>query len=325
MSPAARAAVDAAIASLGYTPNRAARSLVTRRSSSVALVINEPNARVMADPFFAAVVTGVTEALGETEMQLVLLMSRSGGDPARTVRYLRAGHVDGAVIVAHHRADRWTEELAASGLPTVFIGRPWDTGLGIQYVDVDNFEGGRLAALHLSSTGRTRLGVVTGPLDMTAAADRLAGWRAGLREAGLPVGQAVEGDFTPSGGVAAAARLLAEDRNLDGIFAASDLTARGVITAVQAAGRSVPTDVAVVGFDDHPASPGELPLTTVRQPTLEMAAQAGRLLLAGIDNPGAGREPLIHPARLVVRASSQRRGDVIREVERAAGSGSPAG
>ncbi|WP_374224844.1 substrate-binding domain-containing protein [Paenarthrobacter sp. DKR-5] len=79
------------------------------------------------------------------------------------------------------------------------------------------------------------------------------------------------------------------------------------------------------GFDDHPASPGELPLTTVRQPTLEMAAQAGRLLLAGIDSPGVGREPLIHPARLVVRASSQRRGDVGREVERAAGSGSPAG
>ena len=103
------------------------------------------------------------------------LMSRAGGDPSRTVRYLRGGHVDGAIVVSHHKADGWTEELAASGLPTVFIGRPWDADLGIHYVDVDSFQGARLAALHLAASGRTRLGTVTGPLDMTASADRLAG------------------------------------------------------------------------------------------------------------------------------------------------------
>lgn len=305
VSPAAQAAVDAAIISLGYAPNRAARSLVTRRTSSIALVINEPNARVMADPFFASVITGVTEALRETEMQLVLLMSRPGDEPSRTIRYLRGGHVDGAIVVAHHKADGWTEKLVDSGVPTVFIGRPWGTGLGIHYVDVDNFEGGRLAALHLAAAGRARLGTVTGPLDMTAAADRLAGWQAGLREAGLPPGPMADGDFTPSGGLEAAERLLAEDSRLDGIFAASDLMARGVITAVRASGRSVPADIAVVGFDDHLAAPGELPLTTINQPTSELAAQAGRLLLADIENPGASREPVIHPARLVIRASSQ--------------------
>jgi DNA-binding LacI/PurR family transcriptional regulator len=304
VSPEAQAAVDAAVLSLGYTPNRAARSLVTRRTSSIALVINEPDARVMMDPFFAAVITGVTEALRETDMQLVLLMSRAGGDPSRTVRYLRGGHVDGAIVVSHHKADGWTEELAASGLPTVFIGRPWDTGLGIHYVDVDSFEGGRLAALHLAAAGRTRLATITGPLDMTAAEDRLDGWRAGLKEAGLPAGLVAHGDFTPAGGTEAAERLLAEDSGVDGIFAASDLMARGAITALKAAGRSVPGDVAVVGFDDHLTVPGELPLTTINQPMVEMATQAGRLLLADIENPGAGRDPVIYPARLVVRASS---------------------
>lgn len=304
VSPEAQAAFDAAVVALGYTPNRAARSLVTRRTSSIALVINEPDARVMMDPFFAAVITGVTEALRDTEMQLVLLMSRVGGDPSRTVRYLRGGHVDGAIVVSHHKADGWTEELAASGLPTVFIGRPWDTGLGIHYVDVDSFEGGRLAALHLAAAGRTRLETITGPPDMTAAEDRLDGWRAGLKEAGLPAGPVAHGDFTPAGGTEAAERLLAEDRELDGIFAASDLMARGAITALKAAGRSVPGDVAVVGFDDHLTAPGELPLTTINQPTVEMAVQAGRFLLADIENPGMSKEPLIYPARLVVRESS---------------------
>ncbi|MDQ0755306.1 LacI family DNA-binding transcriptional regulator [Arthrobacter sp. B3I4] len=304
VSPEALAAVNAAVIELGYTPNRAARSLVTRRTSSIALVINEPDARVMMDPFFAAVITGVTEALRETEMQLVLLMSRAGGDPSRTLRYLRGGHVDGAIIVSHHKADGWTEELAASGLPTVFIGRPWDTRLGIHYVDVDSFDGARQAALHLAAAGRTRLGTITGPLDMTAAADRLRGWQAGLSEAGLPAGPVAHGDFTPAGGTEAAERLLSQDSRLDGIFAASDLMARGAITALLASGRAVPGDVAVVGFDDHLTAPGELPLTTVNQPTVEMAAQAGRLLLDDIENPGTSREPVIFPARLVVRASS---------------------
>lgn len=304
VSPEAKAAVEAAVVSLGYTPNRAARSLVTRRTSSIALVINEPDARVMMDPFFAAIITGATEALRETEMQLVLLMSRAGGDPSRTIRYLRGGHVDGAMVVSHHKADGWTEELAASGLPTVFIGRPWDTGLGIHYVDVDSFEGGRLAALHLASAGRTRLGTITGPLDMTAAADRLSGWNAGLSEAGLLPGPVVQGDFTPAGGTEAMGRLLAEDGRLDGIFAASDLMARGAITAIRASGRSVPGDVAVVGFDGHLTAPGELPLTTIYQPMVEMAARAGRLLLADIENPGTDRKPVIFPARLVVRDSS---------------------
>jgi DNA-binding LacI/PurR family transcriptional regulator len=139
---------------------------------------------------------------------------------------------------------------------------------------------------------------------MTAAADRLAGWHAGLREAGLPPGPVAHGDFTAAGGAKATDELLAHHGGLDGIFAASDLMARGAITAIQASGQSVPGDVAVVGFDDHVSAPGELPLTTIHQPMVEMATEAGRLLLADIENPGADRDPVIYPARLVVRDSS---------------------
>jgi len=305
VSPEAKAAVDAAIVALGYTPNRAARSLVTRRAGSVALVIPEPDARVMMDPYFAAVITGVNEALRDTDLQLVLLMSRAGDDSARTIRYLRGGHVDGAIVVSHHRADDWVETLGATGLPTVFIGRPWDTASGIPYVDLDNFEGGRLAARHLAGIGRTRLGTVAGPTDMTAAVDRLEGWLQGLREAGLQPGPVIHGDFTTAGGAEATEHLLSTAPEVDGIFAASDLMALGVVDTLRSAGRGVPGDVAVVGFDNHSIQAANgLGLTTVAHPMVEMAAAAGKLLVSAIGNPGEASEPVIYPAELVVRGST---------------------
>ena len=305
VSPEAQAAVDAAIVALGYTPNRAARSLVTRRTGSIALVIPEPDARVMMDPFFAAVITGVNEALRGTDMQLVLLMSRTGDDSARTMRYLRGGHVDGAIVVSFHEADDWAETLGTTGLPTVFIGRPWATGFGVPYVDLDNFEGGRLAARHLAGTGRTRLGTVAGPADMTAAVDRLEGWMQGIREAGLQPGPVVHGDFTTAGGADAARTLFSEAPELDGVFAASDLMALGVIDTVRGRGHKVPEDVAVVGFDNHSLlAANGLGLTTVTQPMVDMAVTAGQLLIRAIENPEEQLEPVIYPAELVVRGST---------------------
>ena len=305
VSAEAQAAVDAAIVALGYTPNRAARSLVTRRTGSVALVIPEPDARVMMDPYFAAVITGVNEALRDTDLQLVLLMSRAGDDSARTIRYLRGGHVDGVIVVSHHHADDWVETLGATGLPTVFIGRPWDTASGIPYVDLDNFEGGRLAARHLADIGRSRLATVTGPTDMTAAVDRLEGWLQGLREAGLQPGPVIHGDFTTAGGAEAAGRLLDRAPDVDGIFAASDLMALGVVDTLRSAGRRVPADVAVVGFDNHSIQAANgLGLTTVDHPMTDIAAAAGKLLVSAIANAEEASEPVIYPAELVVRGSS---------------------
>jgi DNA-binding LacI/PurR family transcriptional regulator len=302
VSPEAQAAVDRAVVSLGYIPNRAARSLVTRRTSSIALVIPEPDVRVMMDPFFAVVITGITEALRETDVQLVLL---TDDDSARTLRYLRGGHVDGAIVVSHHKADSWARSLSETGLPTIFIGRPWDTAFDVTYVDTDNEGGGRIAARHLSGIGRRRLATVAGPADMTAAVDRLRGWQAGLREAGLPEGPVVHADFTTDGAAAAARRLLAEHPDIDGIFAASDLMALGVMEAIQAAGRSVPGDIALMGYDNHAvAETAATPLTTITQPMVEMAVKAGTMLLEEIEAPGSHPEPVIYSTELVERAST---------------------
>jgi len=125
VSPRAQSAVDAAVRRLRFTPNRAARSLATRRTDSVAVVLPEPDERVFSDPFFAGWLRGVNRVLAERDLQLVLLLARPGAEGARTMRYLSNRHVDGALVVSHHRDDGLAEHLATLGLPSVFGGRPW--------------------------------------------------------------------------------------------------------------------------------------------------------------------------------------------------------
>ena len=142
VSTKSKAAVDAAVRTLGYTPNPAARSLVTRRTDSIAVVVPEPDERVFADPFFARTLRGTTQVLSERDLQLVLLLARPGEEEARTLRYLRNRHVDGALVVSHHRNDTLADHLADLKLPCVFIGRPWNSADRVAYVDTDNVAGG---------------------------------------------------------------------------------------------------------------------------------------------------------------------------------------
>ena len=184
VSPDAQAAVDAAVEHLRFTPNRAARALVTHRADAIALLIPEPDDRVTGDPFFGQVIQGLGQALRHSDFQMVLLMARHGEDVDRTIRYLRRGHVDGAVVVSHHRADDIEKALLSARLPSVFVGRPWYRPDELSYVDTDNRLGGALATGHLLERGRRRIGTVAGPADMIAAADRLAGWRDALTATG---------------------------------------------------------------------------------------------------------------------------------------------
>jgi DNA-binding LacI/PurR family transcriptional regulator len=305
VSPEAQAAVDAAVAELGYTPNRAARTLVTRRTDSVALVVPEPDERVLTDPYFAGTLQGLTAALAHTELQLILLIARRGEDTQRTARYLRNGHVDGAIIVSHHRDDALDQVLVESRLPSVFVGRPWATHRQMQYVDVDNYLGGRRATEHLIAAGCTRIATIAGPLDMAAGVDRLAGWRQALQDAHLPDEAAIRGDFTTAAGAAAMVRLLDAHPDIDGLFAASDLMAVGALAVLAARGRAVPEDVKVIGFDDlGVAASTTPPLTTMSNPVVEMSRVAGELLLEQIAGRTTSYEPRIFGAEVVVRESA---------------------
>ena len=157
VSPEALASVEAAVADLGYTPNRAARSLVTKRTDSIALVVPEPDERVLSDPFFAGTLNGLSTSLADSDMQVVLVIARPG-ESERTVRYLRNGHVDGAIVVSHHANDELDRALQLSRVPNVFVGRPLSADeRDVQYVDTDNVEGGRLATQHLIDRGCRRI------------------------------------------------------------------------------------------------------------------------------------------------------------------------
>lgn len=298
------AAVEAAVRSLGYTPNPAARSLVTRRTDSVAVVVPEPDERVFADPFFARTLRGITEVLSDKDLQLVLLLARPGEEEDRMLRYLRRRHVDGAIVVSHHRSGSLAEHLADLRLPCVFIGRPWTGADRVSFVDTDNLAGGRQATEALVARGCRHIATVAGTADMTAGADRLAGWRAALRDAGLDDSAVAHGHFTEDGGEEATRRLLDEHPDLDGIMVASDLMALGVVRALNRAGRLIPDDVAVIGYDDVGlAERTTPPLTTIRNPIREMAEQATRLLLEQIDSDRPA-----HPMRVIFPPALVRRG-----------------
>lgn len=304
--------VRRAVEELGYVPNQAARSLVTRRHDAVAVVIAEPETRVFADPFFALQLRGISKELTAHDSQLVLLLTEGRDDHTRVGRYLAGGHVDGALVFSLHLDDPLPELIHGAGVPTVFGGRPgWGDGARpAVYVDSDNRGGAREAVRHLVGLGRTRIAHITGALDQTSAVDRLDGFRDVMGEADPRF--VVEGDFTPAGGERAMRELLERCPDVDAVFAANDLTASGALRVLRERGRRVPDDVAVIGFDDMlpVAEQTDPPLTTVRQDIEEMGRLMARLLLRDLDRRtgkqglDGGPAGVVLPTTLVRRASA---------------------
>lgn len=301
VSPEALAAVRAAIDELSYVPNRAARSLASRQTHAIALIVPEDTTRFFGDPFFAAIVAGITGALGGSDYLLNLLIASD--DPGdKMTSFVRNGGVDGALIVSHHTNDAFVDRIA-DAVPVVFGGRPVRRRDGDYVVDVDNVAGARNATRRLIDIGRTRIATISGPLTMVASEDRVQGFRAALADAGLTPYAEEEGDYSESSGAEAARRLLDGGRP-DAIFVASDLMARGALTALRSAGVRVPEDIALVGFDDSSVAITTDPqLTTMRQPIYAQGEAMARVLLSRL----AGEEPpttTILPTELVIRASA---------------------
>jgi len=306
VSDEVRRSVESAVSQLGYVPNRAARSLVTRRSGSIAVVIAEPPGRLFSDPFFPRLLRGISAALTTRDLQLVLLMPATPADTRRTADYLAAGHVDGALLVSLHGDDPLPERMTRAGIPFVHGGRPL-RGTGTSLVDVDNRGGAKSAVDHLIANRRTVVATITGPSDMGAGVDRLSGYRDALTEAGLPIDDRliVSADFTQEGGAAAMDRLLKANPAIDAVFAASDLMAAGALAVLNAAGRRVPEDVALVGYDDSPIALSVSPqLTSVRQPIEEMGQEMARVLISAVEEAEPVQRRVILATELIKRASS---------------------
>lgn len=295
--------VNTAIEELNYVPNRAARSLASRKTQVIALVVPESAAKVFADPFFASVVQGVALHLAETDYTLNLLIA-SETKSDKTRRYLLGGNVDGALVVSHHSGDHSYTHLG-NKLPIVFGGRPIspDTSRG-HYVDVDNVEGARVATQRLIDRGCRSIATIAGPQDMPPGVDRLVGWRDAVTAAGLDDSLVEYGDYSPDDGAAAMRRLLDRGDRIDGLFAFSDQLAAGAYTVIREAGLSIPGDIAVVGYDDDKYAATVSPsLTTVNQAPVEMGAKMAEIVVRLI----AGEQvetATIMPTKLVVRESA---------------------
>jgi DNA-binding LacI/PurR family transcriptional regulator len=302
VAPDIRDAVLRAIDELGYLPNPAARSLVTQRTDSIALVVSEPPTRVFSeDPLFATAIRSASVELEAADKQVVLMLASSPKSHARVERYIAGGHVDGVMLISMHGADPLPAALSRLRVPVVSYGRP-AVPVDIPYVDNDNVGGAEAAVRHLVEAGRRRIATIAGPQDMIGGQDRLTGYRNILRDSDRRSIVAV-GDFTRQSGAVAMRQLLGDDPGLDAVFVANDLMAVGALQSLRLAGRRVPDDVAVVGFDDIEAAKyTEPPLTTVRHPVPEQAAAMVRLLLGLFT--GGSAEPIILPTELVVRESA---------------------
>jgi DNA-binding LacI/PurR family transcriptional regulator len=237
---------------------------------------------------------------------LVLVMSQSPKEERQAERYLIGGHVDGVILFSLHGDDPLPEHLRSHGIPVVVGGEP-PHGARVSYVDNDN-EGGAIAAVnHLVEQGRTRIATITGPLDMPAAVARRLGFLEAIRAAGRTPDANLEesGGFTREGGQRAMEVLLQRCPDIDAVFAASDLMAAGALAALHAAGRRVPEDVAVVGFDDSIIALSTQPaLSSVHQSMEVTGRELANVLLQTIDARDQVVRHVVLETELIIRQSS---------------------
>lgn len=300
---------------LDYTPAAAARSLVTQRSHVIGVVLDTGEGHPdLQHPFFHEVLVGLKNEIGASGYDLLLFASERPGNgygPHSYLKRCRHHSVDGVVVMGVDPEDRELARVARSDLPTVGVDVALE-GPATTYVMSDN-EGGAAAAVeHLAGLGHRRIATIAGLLQTRPAADRLRGYRRALQARGLAYRDeyVAYGDYYHESGYREMTRLLALEEPPTAVFAASDMMALGAIRAVADAGRSVPGDVSIVGFDDiQLADHMNPPLSTLRQNKAGLGAAAGVALVRLMTGDAeASAEPTVLPVEMIGRGSSARPG-----------------
>jgi LacI family transcriptional regulator len=299
VAPAIRARVLRAARTLKYTPHAGARSLITRRTHTVGVLLPDIHGE-----YFSELIRGADRAARERGLHL--LVSSAHGSSAEAAAALRSmnGRVDGLLVMSPHLEGAALGEALPPGLPAVLMNTRDPVGCH-PVLAVDDFGGARSMTRHLAASGYRRIAHLRGPASNFESLERLRGYRAGLTAARLGRPWILEGDFTEGSGYLAGRALAASRDRPDAVFAANDMMAIGCLFALTEAGLRVPVDVAVTGFDDIPlarfVSP---PLTTVRVDIASMGRRALERLLEGIAEPRErARSTETLPVELVVRAS----------------------
>jgi DNA-binding LacI/PurR family transcriptional regulator len=292
---------------MGYSPDAQARSLVMGRTQTIGIVVT-----TITDPFIAEIVQAVESTAHDHGYSVILASSSS--EPEReiaAVEMLRSKRVDGVIVASSRVGALYQEHLDRLGVPVVLVNsRNEERGAYTFSVIVDNRHGGHLATGHLLQQGHRRIAYVTGPAGHSDNLERLAGYHQALAEAGMALDPAVvvQGTGRVGGGERAWSVLRALDEPPTAAFCYNDVTAMGLLHATRQAGKSVPEDLAVVGFDDIPfARYVHPPLTTVAQPKPEMGKRAMEMVMSLMANggPGTGQvSNIVVQGQLIVRESS---------------------
>jgi DNA-binding LacI/PurR family transcriptional regulator len=299
VDPATRARVEAAMAELGYRPHRAARALRTGRTQTIGLVVS-----TLVTVGNSRMLQAVADSAAQRGYALTVVTAADAASLAESFDRLRDQGVDGAIVLNEATAAVPATE-APRGLHLVVVDSASSDGPGgarFGVVQSDHESGARAATQHLIDLGHPTVWHLAGPAESYAAAERERGWRAALEGAGLVAPPVVRGDWTAASGHEEGIALAGRP-DVSAVFAANDQMALGLLRALAGAGRSVPGDVAVVGFDDIADAADYLPpLTTVRQDFDELGERAVEALIGAIDG-GAPKTDLV-PTRLIVRDST---------------------
>jgi LacI family transcriptional regulator len=303
MRPEIRSAVMAAIETLGYKPNAAARSLVTSAELRIGVIYSNPSAAFMSE-----FLTGAFEEAASLGARLVILRAPKGKAPSSKMLkdFIDSGL--SGVILTPPLGDSTAllQLLSKAGLPTATVGAyASDSAVSVR---IDDRQAAYEMACHLLNLGHRRIGFIVGNPDQAASAERMAGFFAAVRDFEGVETHVAQGDFSFSSGLTAAAQLLDHDPAPTAIFASNDDMAAAVVSVAHRRHLDVPGQLTVVGFDDTiPAVTLWPPLTTVHQPVRRLAADALALLAAHVSKPAErGQHPVEHllPHTIVHRRSA---------------------
>ncbi len=304
VTPELRERVKRVIAETGYRPNLVARSLVSNRSNLLGLIIPSVAQMLFTDPYFPALIQGISQACNANDYTLSLFIFHSPADKEQVFnRALNTGLLDGLIMAVDHFDDPFLERLITHGLPFVYVGHPSQTAR-VSYVDVDNSVSVMLAVKHLIRLGYRRIAHIAAPDHTAAGIDRLQGYMNALTDAGHPIDPNLiaYGDFKQDSGYTAMHQLL--HQKPDAVFVASDTMAIGAMQAIKEVGLRIPEDIAMIGFDDlPPAIHATPPLTTIRQPVQRTGTVAVEMLLDIIETGPEPPRHVILPTELIIRST----------------------
>lgn len=303
ITPEVRERVHTVIQETGYRPNRIAQSLASNRTGMIGLVIPHEATTIMTNPYFLHLINGITRAINQNDLTLVLFLFHSMDEEDRIAQSIFSTDlVDGVIITADRRENSFVEQLIDHRVPVVYVGKP-EPGIDVPFVNVDNVRGGYLATEYLIQQGRRRIGAITARYN-TAGEDRHMGYRQALAAYGIDYDEALvaEGDFSYESGSTAMQQLL--PLSPDAVFVSSDQMALSAQRAIRDAGLRIPDDIALVGFDDLPlAALAEPPLTTIRQPIDQLGPLAVEQLQQVMAYGPGDVQSVVLAVELVVRAT----------------------